>query len=97
MSTEDSEKADMRIVQAAAEEVGFNCHPQSFPGLLVSLLLQVLSNHGVVLSRGLMVETPNIQQILGGHLSMVTDSNEQKFLQDFTESKADTAGGRLAR
>lgn len=62
-----------------------------------AFLLQVLGNHGLVLSRGLMVETPSIQQILGGHLSMITDSNEQKFLQDFTESKADTAGGRLAR
>jgi hypothetical protein len=44
-----------------------------------------------------MVEPPNIQQILGGQLSMVTDSNEQKFLQDFIESKTNTAGGRLAR
>ena len=58
---------------------------------------QVLSGHGVVLSRGLMVEPPSIQQILGGQLAMVTDSNEQKFLQDFIESKTDTAGGRLAR
>ena len=57
----------------------------------------MLGNHGVVLGRGLMVETPSIQQILSGHLSMVTDSNEQKFLQDFTECKVDTAGGRLAR
>ena len=44
-----------------------------------------------------MVETPNIQQVLGGHLSMITESSEQKFLQDFIESKLDTAGGRLAR
>ena len=50
-----------------------------------------------MLSRGLMVETPNIQQILGGHISMITDSSEQKFLHDFIESRMDTAGGRLAR
>ena len=44
-----------------------------------------------------MVETPNIQQILSGSISVVTESSEQKFLHDFIESKAETAGGRLAR
>ena len=43
-----------------------------------------------------MVEVPNIQQILSGNISIITDSNEQKFLHDFIESKTDTAGGRLA-
>ena len=65
--------------------------------MICCLCFQVLGNHGLVLSRGLMVETPNIQQVLGGHLSMITESSEQKFLQDFIESKLDTAGGRLAR
>ena len=49
-----------------------------------------------MLGRGLMVETPSIQQILTGNISVVTDSNEQKFLQDFLNSKLDTPGGRLA-
>ena len=51
----------------------------------------------MVLSRGLMVETPNVHQILSGQISLITDSSEQRFLHDFIESKADTAGGRLAR
>ena len=44
-----------------------------------------------------MVETPTIQQTLSGNISVIADSNEQKFLHDFIENKADTAGGRLAR
>ena len=44
-----------------------------------------------------MVEMPNVQQVLGGHISMITDSSEQKFLHDFIESRQDTPGGRLAR
>ncbi len=44
-----------------------------------------------------MVETPNIQQILTGNISVVTESSEQKFLHDFIESKVETPGGRLAR
>lgn len=56
----------------------------------------MLKNHGHVLGRGLMVECPTIQHILTGNISVITDSNEQKFLHDFIESKVDTAGGRLA-
>ena len=58
--------------------------------------VQVLKSHAHMLGRGLMVETPSIQQILSGNISVITDSNEQKFLQDFLESKSETPGGRLA-
>ena len=71
-----AEKADMRIVQAAAQEV--------------------LAKFPQVLGRGLLVETPQIANILSGEIATTT-SNEQEFLKDFIESKSSTAGGRLAR
>ena len=63
----------------------------------VCALLQVLKNHAHVLGRGLMVDTPTIQNILSGDVPLIGDANEQLFLHDFISCKADTAGGRLAR
>ena len=76
-SEDESDKADMRIVQAASQEV--------------------LSKHSSILSRGLMVTQPTIQQILSGEIPIIRDSIEQSFLTDFIESKTGTPGGRLAR
>ena len=59
--------------------------------------VQVLNKHGHVLGRGLMVDTPTIQNILSGDVPLVREANEQLFLHDFISCKADTSGGRLAR
>ena len=59
--------------------------------------VQVLNKHGHVLGRGLMVNTPTIQNILSGDIPLVREANEQLFLHDFISCKADTSGGRLAR
>lgn len=72
-----TEKADMRIVQAASQEV--------------------LSKHGHILSRGLMVNLPSVQQALDGEIPIIRGNTKQVFLTDFIESKAGTPGGRLAR
>ena len=58
---------------------------------------EVLSKHCSILSRGLMVTQPTIQQILSGEIPVIRDSIEQSFLTDFIESKTGTPGGRLAR
>lgn len=58
---------------------------------------QVLAKHGHVLGRGLLVDTPTIQNILGGEIPLIKSANEQLFLFDFINSKVDTPGGRLAR
>ena len=59
--------------------------------------LQVLTKHCHVLGRGLLVDTPTIQNILSGDIPLIRSANEQLFLYDFISCKADTPGGRLAR
>lgn len=58
---------------------------------------EVLSKHNHILSRGLMVDLPSIQQVLDGEISVIKCNTKQTFLTDFIESKADTPGNRLAR
>lgn len=77
VSEGQSEKADMRILQASSQEV--------------------LSKNTNILSRGLIVDLPSIQQILNGEIPIVKRNNKQMFLYDFIENKADTPGGRFAQ
>ncbi len=58
---------------------------------------EVLSKNPSILSRGLMIDLPSIQQVLNGKIGVVTQSCKQIFLLDFIDNKADTPGGRLAR
>ena len=60
-------------------------------------LTQVLSKHCHVLSRGLIIDAPTIQNVISGDIPLLKDTNEQMFLQDFISCKANTPGGRLAR
>ena len=110
-SSGDQEKADMRIVQAAAQEASSFSMQYEYPSQgtditwstsflnssCSSLSVQVLGRHCHVLGRGLMVNMPTIHHILGGDIPVIDDSTEQLFLKDFVESKLETAGGRLAR
>ncbi len=58
---------------------------------------EVLSKHNHILSRGLMVDLPSIQQVLDGEISVIKHNTKQTFLTDFIDSKSDTPGNRLAR
>ena len=94
----DTEKADMRIVQAAAQEVIILLNSLVYNFLSLSLSrLQVLSGHSHLLSRGLYANLSSAQTVLRGDVPLITNSAEQQFLQDFIKSKTETPGGRLAR